>query len=360
MGTTPTTAARGSKSSNPLLIGSLILAALIIAVLLVWQGVTAAGTPDPTTPHLSPLVAVLDIAALVFREGIECVVILTAITASLRGTNQSYRKPIGLGVAVGAVATLITWFIAVRIIGDLTTIVPALSLQAWTGLLAVVVLLIVMNWFFHKVYWTGWISFQNRRKQQILAQAQGSNVIQSSLLWGLGFLGFTSFYREGFEVVLFLQSYNLQLGGTVVFYGALVGLLFSGILAYLSFVGNRHIPYKRMLVMTGVLLAIVLFIMVGEQVFEMEQAGWFAAAPIGWLSWIPDWAGIWLSIFPDWFSFVAQVIALVLVLGSYFFSRYRAVLLPKKRGMAPYKWRETEPTAEVIGTPAIAGEGGQD
>jgi high-affinity iron transporter len=355
-----TTTARRPRSLNPLLIGSLILAALIIAALLIWQGVVAAGTPDPTKPHLSPLVAVLDIAALVFREGIECVVILTAVTASLRGANQSYRKPIGTGVVVGIVATLITWFIAVRIISDLTTVVPALDVQAWTGLLAVVVLLVVMNWFFHKVYWTGWITFQNRRKQHILEQAKSPNVVKSSLMWGLIFLGFTSFYREGFEVVLFLQSYNLQLGGTVVFYGALVGILFSGILAYLSFVGNRHVPYKRMLIITGALLAVVLFIMVGEQVFEMEQAGWFAAATISWLSWIPDWAGIWLSVFPDWYSFFAQIVAIGLVLGSYFFSRYRAVLLPKKHGIEPYKLRESEPGTEAMGTPAAATRGGQD
>ena len=342
------------KLSHPLVSISLIGAALILAAFLIWQGVTAAGTPDPTIAHLSPLVAVLDIAALVFREGIECVVVLTAVTASLRGANSSFRKPIGAGVAVGAVVTLITWFIAVRIISDLTTVIPALALQAWTGLLAIVVLLIVMNWFFHKVYWTGWISFQNRRKQSLLGQAKTPGASQASLLWGLGFLGFVSLYREGFEVVLFLQSYRLQLGDTVVFYGALVGILFSAILAFLSFVGNRRLPYKRMLVVTGVVLAVVLFIMVGEQVFEMEQAGWFSAAPVGWLSWVPDWAGIWLSVFPDWYTIIAQVVAMLLVVGSYFLSRYQAVLLPKKRGVAPYKLRESEPAMGEVALPAIS------
>ncbi|HET8844243.1 MAG TPA: FTR1 family protein [Ktedonobacteraceae bacterium] len=346
--------ARGSKSSRILLTGGLIGGALIIAALLTWQGVTAAGSPDPTTTHLSPLVAVLDIASLVFREGIECVVVLMAVTASLRGANQSYRKPIGIGVVVGAVATLITWFIVVSIISDLTTVIPALALQAWTGLLAIVVLLVVMNWFFHKVYWTGWISFQNRRKQHLLAQAGHAGTSRAVVLWGLILLGFISFYREGFEVVLFLQSYKLQLGGTVVFYGALVGLLFSGILAFLTFVGNRRVPYKRMLVVTGVLLAVVLFIMVGEQIFEMEQAGWFSALQISWLSWLPDWTGIWLSIFPDGFALLAQLAAILLVIGSYFFSRYQAVLLPKKHGIAPYALRESAPTTEVIGTPLPA------
>jgi high-affinity iron transporter len=340
--------------SRPLVTTSLLVAALLLAALLIWQGVTAAGNPDPTVAHLSPFTAVLDIAALVFREGIECVVVLTAVTASLRGSNRSYRKPIGAGVLIGAVVTLITWLVAVRILSDLTTVVPALDLQAWTGLLAIVVLLIVMNWFFHKVYWTGWISFHNRRKQRLLEQARGPGARRSTVLGGLVLLGFASLYREGFEVVLFLQSYRLQLGGTVVFYGALLGILFSGLLAFLSFVGNQRVPYKRMLVLTGALLAVVLFIMVGEQVVEMEQAGWFSAVPVSWLAWVPAWAGTWLSIFPDWMTLLAQGVALLLVLGSYSLSRYQAVLLPKKHGATPYALREAEPTAQVVGMPLSA------
>ena len=28
-----------------------------------------------------------------------------------------------------------------------------------------IVLLVVMNWFFHKVYWTGWISNHHKRRR---------------------------------------------------------------------------------------------------------------------------------------------------------------------------------------------------
>ena len=41
--------------------------------------------PNPTAPRTSPAVAVLDIAVLVFREGLECVLVLSAITASMVG-----------------------------------------------------------------------------------------------------------------------------------------------------------------------------------------------------------------------------------------------------------------------------------
>jgi high-affinity iron transporter len=325
-----------------------IVGALLIAALLVWQGINAGGTPDPTGKGTSPIVAIFDIAALVFREGLECMLVLTAITASMQGANRSYQKPIGVGALLGFIATLITWFIAVSIVDNLLNSVSALSLQAWTGLLAIVVLLVVMNWFFHKVYWTGWISFQNRKKRDLLQSAKTPGSSRTAILVGLIVLGLTSIYREGFEVVLFLQSYRLQMGNVIVFYGALVGLVLWGIVGFLNFVAHRHLPYKRMLIVTGVLLTMVLFLMVGEEIFEMQQAGWLATTTISWLAWIPDWAGIWFSIFPNWESIIAQALVVAIVLGCYFLSRYQAVLLPKKRGAAPYKMRESAPAEDVV------------
>jgi high-affinity iron transporter len=342
-------AVRGRRS-RILVMALLATGALIVAAVLVWQGITSSGNPNPAAPHISAWMAVVDTAVLVFREGLECVLVLSAITAGLMGATQSYRRPIAAGAGAGFIVTLITWFVVVGIIDDLTRNVSALAVQAWTGLLAIVVLLVVMNWFFHKIYWTGWISFHNRRKRSLLHDAHTDNSSKARLLWGLGLLGFASLYREGFEVVLFLQSYRLQMGSRIVLYGALLGLLFSGIVAVLTFLGHRHLPYKRMLVLTGVLLAMVLFVMVGEQMQEMQLAGWIGVTPIPWLSWLPVWAGTWFSLFPNWQTVVVQVGAVLLVVGSYLLARYQAVLLPLRRGMQPFQLRDAPPSEDTAGT----------
>jgi high-affinity iron transporter len=334
---------------RPLLAVALALGALFLAALLVWQAVTAAGNPDPTLPHTSKVGAILDVALLVFREGLECVLVLSAITAGLMGTNQSYRRPIGVGAGVGFLATIITWFIAIGIVDALTQSISALSVQAWTGLLAILVLLLVMNWFFHKTYWTGWISLHNRQKRNLLRGAKMPGGSRARLLWGLALLGFASLYREGFEVVLFLQSYRLQMGESIVLAGALLGLIFAGIVAVLTFVGHHHLPYKKMLVLTGVMLAMVLFVMIGEQVQEMQQAGWIGATNISWLQWLPAWAGTWFSLFPNWQTVIAQAVSMVLVLGSYGLARYQAVSLPKKHGLSPFELRDAPPMQDVVG-----------
>ena len=46
-------------------------------------------------------------------------------------------------------------------------------------------------------------------------------------------------------MVLFLQSYRLRLGGQPVLYGVILGLLFTSIVAGLTFVAHRKLPYKK-------------------------------------------------------------------------------------------------------------------
>src|ERR1700745_4415648 len=97
-----------------------LVAAAFVASMLIWQGVTAHGTSDPLRPNTSSTVAFLDIGILVFREGLECILVLAAITASMTGPKRAHRRPIAIGAALAFIATLITWLIAVRIVGSLS------------------------------------------------------------------------------------------------------------------------------------------------------------------------------------------------------------------------------------------------
>jgi len=300
-----------------------VAAALFVIAMLVWQGVTAHGAPDPIRPNTSPAVAVLDIGVLVFREGLECILVLAAITASMTGRKRVHRRPVAFGAGMAFVASLITWCVAVRIVGSLSNNMSALDLQAATGLLAVIVLLVIMNWFFHKIYWGGWIRAHNRRRKALLENARSAEISESRLWWGLILLGFTSLYREGFEVVLFLQSYNLRLGGGVVLKGALLGMVLTGMVAVLTFVLQQRLPYRKMLITTGILLGVVLLVMVGEQAQEMQLAHWISTTEIHSLKdYMPPWMGLWFAVFPTVETLVAQLIAAVLVIGSYYAARH--------------------------------------
>jgi len=296
------------------------LAILPVVGILIWQGMTSSGNPDPTLPNTTHLAAILDTSVLVFREGLESILVLAAITAGLSRKQEGMASPIFLGASTGFIATLATWFVVRGIVEDISQKVSYLVLQAATGLLAVVVLLVVMNWFFHKVYWGGWITVHNRQKKKLLESAEHGRS-PGLVFWGLVLLGLTSVYREGFEVVLFLQSYYLKLGGWTVLYGSLLGLALTLVVAVVTFWAHQRMPFRKMLIITGILLGVVLLVMVGEEANEMQLANWISTTPIHSLDkFMPDWAGVWFSLYPNVETVVAQVLALVLVVGSYFIS----------------------------------------
>ena len=137
--------------------------------LLLYAALTAkGGVPDPTQEaNLSRGAVVLNSGLLVLREGLEAILVLAAVTASFRGANAVRRRPVAAGAGVGIAISVATWFAAAWVIGQLGG--PGLDVQAVTGLIAVGVLLVVMNWFFHRVYWTGWIAHHHRRRRKLLA-----------------------------------------------------------------------------------------------------------------------------------------------------------------------------------------------
>jgi high-affinity iron transporter len=306
---------------------AIVLAIAVTAVILGWH--SSGGTSDPSNAvnaeHMSRTTAVINSAILVFREGLETILVLAAVTASFRGANRVYKRPVAIGGGVGLLATVGTWFAAVGIIDLLGG--SGLSLQAATGIPAIIVLLVVMNWFFHKVYWTGWISHHHKRRKGLLS---GEGQTMRATLLGFGLLGFTSIYREGFEVVIFLQNLRVTFGSGVVLEGVTLGLLFTSAVGVMTFSLHQKLPYKRLLIITGAMLLVVLFVMVGEEINEMQLAGWIGTTSVG--SW-PGWLGQWFSLFPNVQTIVAQFGAIVIVLGSYLVAEYLRVWRPRRHGL---------------------------
>ncbi|MGD1057619.1 MAG: iron permease [Solirubrobacteraceae bacterium] len=332
---------------------AIVLAVAVTAVVLSWHA--RGGTTDPTAlppgHRLSHTTVVINSAILVLREGLETILVLAAVTASFLGGNRVYRRPVVAGGASAMLAGVATWFAVVWFIGQFHG--GEFDVQAATGLPSLIVLLIVMNWFFHKVYWTGWISNHHKRRRSLLsAGTGGGEIAKRRMLMGLALLGFTSVYRECFEVVIFLQNLRELYGSSVVLEGVVIGLLFTAAAGVLTFGLHQRLPYKRLLIITGVMLLSVLIVSVGEEVNEMQLAGWIGTTPVHGL-YIPGWMGTWFSLFPNWETFAGQLIALALVLGSYVAAQYMRVWRPRRRGQR-VAVRSEQPPEQPADIPAAS------
>ena len=324
--------------------GVWLLAALTIVAVIAGIAVVAqSGSPNPTeaTSPQSHAVVVVNSSIIVFREGLEAILIFAAVTASMLGAQRRLRKPVVGGAAVAFAATVATWFLAQAILAQFSAYSD--ELLAITGLIAVGVLLVIMNWFFHKVYWTQWIGKRNDQRKRALARSAEGGVLTGQAI-ALVLLGFSSVYREGFEVVLFLQTLQLQAGTSAVLEGVAIGLAGTAAVGVTMFFLQQKLPYRRMLVVTGILLGVVLVVMIGGSARTLQDLGWIPTTPLGVT--FPDWLARWFEVVPTVETLGLQLLAALLVVGSYFAARYVKVQRPLARGETP-AIRPDAPPAEL-------------
>jgi high-affinity iron transporter len=251
-------------------------------------------------------------AIVVFREGLEAVLILAALMASMVGINRRYRRPLLAGAALALAASAVTWVVAQTVLGSLA--LYGEKLEAIVSVIAIGVLLLILNWFYHRVYWAEHLADFHKRKQRILRRSHVGFI--SAQVLGLAALGFSSVYREGFETVLFLQALTLEAGILAVLPGVMLGLAATLAVGGLTILLERKLPHRKMLIATGILMTWVLVILVGTTVQTFQVVGWMPVTPIEGLQ-LPYWTGAWLGVYPTWEGLAAQVGAAAFVIGSY-------------------------------------------
>jgi high-affinity iron transporter len=229
------------------------------------------------------------------------------------GPQRRYRRPLLGGVLLALAASVLTWIVAQTVLGSLARYGE--KLEAVVSLVAIAVLLLILNWFYHRVYWQENLQDLHRKKKTILAGVGLS--LAAAQVVGLIALGFTSVYREGFETTLFLQALTLEAGAWTVLQGVAIG--FAAVLGvfFLVVALERKLPHRKMLIVTGVMITWVLVVLVGQTVQVMQKVGWVPVTPVEGVE-LPYWSGVWLGLYPTWEGLIAQVAAGTFVVGSYF------------------------------------------
>ena len=180
------------------------------------------------TGTLAPSIAFTSSFAIIFREGLESVLILGAIMSYLEASrNNQFKKYIYYGIIAALGATAITWIIAsyvIEISGANRELIEAIA-----ALSATAVLFYVSFWVLNKIEHKKWMEFVKAKVWQ--ATTTGSVMV-------FVMLSFFTVYREGFETVLFYQA----MSGFAKYMEMYVGLGF--VLGILSLLGVYYMMRK--------------------------------------------------------------------------------------------------------------------
>jgi high-affinity iron transporter len=212
----------------------------------------------------APLIVAGQAFLILFREGLEAVLLLSVLFGYLESTkNSRYKRPLVYGVVAAGVATAVTFLV-------INAIVSALPfgrevLEAVVALLAVVVLMYVAFWLLSRLEHRRWLEFLKARVWT--AVSAGSTT-------SLALIGFTSVYREGFETALFFQaltSFGTGLGIWVAL-GALASLAVLALVAVAVFRLGRRLPLRTFLAAAVVLLMATSVAFLGNAVNSLQEA----------------------------------------------------------------------------------------
>lgn len=220
----------------------------------------------------APLLAFGYSFSILFREGVEAVLLIAILLGSLdAGRARGYRKPLSLGILAALLATVVTWVLATVVI-DIAPVQREL-LEAITALLALVVLAFVSFWLISRLEHRHWMEFMRARVASAIAT--GSAIAFAGL-------GFTAVYREGFETVLFYQALAFFADGLElwVVLGAVAAAIALGVIGYLVLKVGRRLPLKPMLIVSATILLVLSVAMLGNAIRALQEADKIGVTPV--------------------------------------------------------------------------------
>ena len=135
----------------------------------------------------------------------------------------------------------------------------------------------------------------------------------------------------------------LQSGSATVLEGVAIGLAATAVVGVLTFWLHRKLPYKRLLVVTGVMVAIVLVVMIGGTALSFADLGWIPKHETPFA--VPEWMGAWFEIYGTYDTIACQLAAAIRVVGSYVLAEHLKVRRPARAGTAPARRPDTPPVS---------------
>ena len=265
----------------------------------------------------APLVAFGFSFSILFREGIEAVLLLAILIGSLAaGSASNYKRPLAWG-AVAAVGASVLAFLLTTLVIDIAPVSREL-LEAVTALVAVVVLVVVSFWLVSRL--------EHRRRMEFMRARVASAMAAGSAAAFAG-LGFTAVFREGFETVLFYQALALFAEGLTlwVVLGAGAAAVALGACGYAILGLGKKLPLKPMLITGASVLLLLSVAFTGNAIRSLQSADMLPATPVG-SPRLPVFLAELTGIHPTTQGLVVQGVLLgVFVLGALYVFAWQPV-----------------------------------
>lgn len=243
---------------------------------------------------------VLQSFTILFREGVEAMLVVAALVAYLRRS--------GFGDKVGVIWKGVVWALgasvgAAWLLNSLikTSGAQQEAIEGVTMLIAAVVLIYVSYWLTAKRDADRWQAFIKEKMDRALGRGN---------LFALGFVAFLAVFREGAETILFYQALMAGTSGEFDAIGAGMALAVVGLIVVYLMVrlASVRLPLGLFFGGTAILLYLMALVFAGQGILELQVSGLLHTTKL------EGWPMIsWLGMFPTLESMACQGVVLALL-----------------------------------------------
>jgi high-affinity iron transporter len=243
-------------------------------------------------------------SGILFREGLEALLVIIALVAGTRQAWQISRvRDIYFGAAAGIVVSLALAWAVHHLIADNTSD----TLEGMFQLFAAATLFYVSSWITGKNQANKWKSFIDS-KVDAARSSRGPSI-------ALALTAFLAVLREGAETIVFFQALAAGATETVERHAVIAGLIAGAVLLAITFAILRKITYMIPLgpifSFTSVMLYGLAVIFAGQGIASFQESGVMEANFVSGLPTIPM-----LGLYPTVQTIAAQAILLILALAA--------------------------------------------
>ena len=241
-----------------------------------------------------------DVTLIVLREGLEAMLIVLALVASLKSLKA--KRPLAYVYAGTATGLLASIALALALTALLPTIFSGVArelIEAVTGFFAVVTLTLVGIWLHRSSSLASWQAYIDRQ----LAAYQ-----RTGRLWTLFGVSFLAVFREGAETILFLVGILSKISFWEMLLGiSLATLILSLVWLVLKYLANRlSLPWLFKILTIGIY--VLAFKILGVSIHTLIVTRYLPANPIVWGN---LQAIEWLGFYPTWWTVASQALYLL-------------------------------------------------
>lgn len=244
---------------------------------------------------------------IIFREGLEAILVIAAISAYLvRSNNKPMLKVVYLSSLFAVFASILA-AIALHTIVGLSGANQEI-MEGCAMLLATVMLFFISNWMLSKSESIAWKNYVEGKVQ---------NAVSTGSSFALGFAAFLAVFREGAETIIFYQAMLADANDhmDMVWYGLGVGMIILAFVFVIIRFGTVKLPLKPFFICTSALMYLMAIAFAGGGVKELQEADIIQVTPVDFVHSVEI-----LGIYPTVETLLPQLFMVVAVIGSIIYS----------------------------------------